>query len=317
MPAAAEGDTVLRDPRGRGSRGRRAFARGVPYFIREGVDGICRNALMSVAAMTVMAVTLVALGAALVLAQTLDRIARGVEQKTQVIVYLREGLDLDDLGALRARLTVIPGVAALAFVSKDQALAGFQQSLGGKVNLRDLLSHNPLPASFVLTADRAADLQSITAAASTLPEVEHATYGANAVDRLLMVTRAVRWGGVALSAGLALVAMIIVVSTIRLTVYARRTEIEVMRLVGGTAWFIRWPFVVEGALTGAASAGLALLVVVGGYTWLATGTHAAFPLVPLLRPGEVALMLGWKLMLWGIAIGVGGSLLAVRRYLFM
>ena len=307
----------MRDPRGRGSRGRRAFARGVPYFIREGVDGICRNALMSVAAMTVMAVTLVALGAALVLAQTLDRIARGVEQKTQVIVYLREGLDLDDLGALRARLTVIPGVAALAFVSKDQALAGFQQSLGGKVNLRDLLSHNPLPASFVLTADRAADLQAITAAASALPEVEHATYGANAVDRLLMVTRAVRWGGVALSAGLALVAVIIVVSTIRLTVFARRTEIEVMRLVGGTAWFIRWPFVVEGALTGAASAGLALLLVVGGYTWLARGTHATLPFVPLLRPGEVALLLAWKLMLWGIGIGVGGSLLAVRRYLFL
>jgi cell division transport system permease protein len=317
MPPAPEGGTVLRAPRGRGLWGRRVYARGVPYFIREGVDGIRRNALMSMAAMTVTAVTLVALGVALVVAQTLDRIARGVEQKTQVSVYLREGLNADDLDALRARLSVIPGVAALTFVSKDQALAGFQESMGGKVNLRDLLSHNPLPASFVLTADGPDDLQAITAAASALPEVEHATYGADAVDRLLAATRAVRWGGVALSVGLALVAMIIVVTTIRLTVYARRTEIEVMRLVGGTAWFIRWPFVVEGALTGAASAGLALLVVVGGYSWLAWGMHAAFPLVPLLRPGEVALMLVWKLMLWGISIGVGGSLLAVRRYLFL
>jgi cell division transport system permease protein len=289
----------------------------VPYFLREGIDGIRRNALMSVAAITVTAVTLMALGVALVVAETLDRIAGDLEQKTQVIVYLRDGLGADDLDALRERLSVIPGVAALTFVSKDQALAGFQQSWGGKVNLRDLLSHNPLPASFVLTADRPADLQAITVSAAALPEVEHATYGADAVDRLLTLTRAARWGGLALCAGLALVAMIIVVSTIRLTVFARRTEIEVMRLVGGTAWFIRWPFVVEGALTGAASAGLALLLVVGGYTWLARGTHATLPFVPLLRPGEVALLLAWKLMLWGIGIGVGGSLLAVRRYLFL
>jgi cell division transport system permease protein len=315
MPPATEREVAARSQRDRRGSRRSAPARGVPYFVREGVEGIRRNGLMTMAAVTITMVTLVALGVALIVAGTLDQIARGIEEKTQVIVYLREGLGAQDLDALYARLNDISGVAEVTYVSKDEALAGFQRSLGGKVDVKDLLSHNPLPASFVLTANRPDLLQAITAAAAGQPEVEHATYGADAVDRLLAVTRAVRWGGVVLGGALALVAVIIIVSTIRLTVFARRTEIEVMRLVGATAWFIRWPFVVEGALTGAAGAGLALLVVAGGYTWAAWGARASLPFLPLLSPGPVALMLAWKLSLWGICIGVGGSLLAVRRYL--
>ena len=315
MPAATRPGTAARPATARhGPRPTRP-ARGAPYFLREGVEGFKRNGLMSVAAVTITMVTLMSLGAAFIVAGTLDQLAAGVERKLEVIVYLRDGLRPADVDAVRTRLGRLPGVTGVVFVSKEDALASFQQKLGSKVDLKEFLSHNPLPASFEVTAARPERLEAIAASARRLPQVEHASYGGQTIDHLLSVTRIVRLGGLAASAGLALVAMIIIVNTIRLTVFARRMEIEVMRLVGATAWFIRWPFVIEGAITGAVAAGAALILVTGMYAWLAWTAGGSLPFLPLLSPLEVARVLAWKLLMWGVLIGIGASLLAVRRFL--
>lgn len=314
MPAAVRPHAVHRAAGPAASR-RPASVRGVRYFIREGVEGFRRNGLMSVAAVTITVVTLVSLGAAIILAGTLDALAGGVERRIQVVVYLRDGLRPRELDAVHTRLARLPGVTGVVFVSKEAALESFQRRLGGKVDLRGILSHNPLPASFEVTASRPEQLRDIAAAAAALRQVEHASYGAQMADRLVAITRLVRLGGVAISAGLAIVAMIIIVNTIRLTVLARRTEIDIMRLVGATAWFIRWPFVVEGAISGALAGVMALVLVSGAYTWLSWATGGSLPFLPLLSPLQVAVQLAWKLMLWGVLIGIAGSLLALRRFL--
>jgi cell division transport system permease protein len=290
-------------------------ARGASYFLREGMQGFRRNGLMSLAAAIITMVTLVALGMALVIASTLDHIASSVERRVEVVVYLHDGLHARDVDDLRARLLELPGVTGATYVSKSEALAEFQQAFKGAVDLQGLLSHNPLPASFVAAVDQPARLQAVARAASAFPQVERASYGTQAVDRLLGVTKVVRVGGAIVAGLLALVAMIIIVSTVRLTVFARRTEIEVMRLVGATSWFIRWPLVVEGALTGAVGAFAAVLLVAGMYAWLVVGAGASLPFLPLPSAEQVALTVTWKLLLWGVLIGTGGSLLAVRRYL--
>jgi len=314
MPAAVRPHPA--HPVARTGVGRRpSSVRGVRYFIREGIEGFRRNGLMSVAAVTITVVTLVALGAAFIVAGTLDTLAGGVERRLQVIVYLRDGLRPTEVDGMRARLARLPGVTGVVFISKEAALESFQRRLGGKVDLRSILTHNPLPASFEVASDSPEHLQAIAAAAGALPNVEHASYGAQMADRLVAITRLVRLGGAALSVGLAIVAMIIIVNTIRLTVLARRTEIEVMRLVGATAWFIRWPFIVEGAVTGALAGVTALVLVSGAYTWLAWATGGSLPFLPMLSPLQVAVELAWKLLLWGALIGIAGSLLALRRFL--
>lgn len=281
----------------------------------EGIQGFRHNGLASAAAVTITMVTLVALGAAMVVASTLDHLARSVESRVQMVVYLRDGLRASEVAAIRTRLIRLPGVTEVTYVSKDDALAAFQQRLGGRVDLTEFLSHNPLPASFEVAVDDPARLSAIAAEAGALPNVERASYGAETVDRLLAWTRGVRLGGAIASGVLAFVAMIIIVNTIRLTVLARRTEIEVMRLVGATAWFIRWPFVIEGAVTGTLAGCAALTLVTGAYTWLAWTAGGALPFLTLLSPLQVALDLAWKVLLWGFVIGIGGSLLAVRRFL--
>jgi cell division transport system permease protein len=314
MPAAVR-PRAAHPVAGPGVARRPASLRGVRYFVREGIEGFRRNGLMSVAAVTITVVTLVALGAAIIIAGTLDTLAGGVERRLQVIVYLRDGLQRNEIDGVQARLARLPGVTGVVFVSKEAAFESFQRRLGGNVDLRGILSHNPLPASFEVAADRPEHLRAIAAAAGALLSVEHASYGAQTADRLVAITRLVRLGGAAISAGLAIVAMIIIVNTIRLTVLARRTEIEIMRLVGATAWFIRWPFVVEGALTGALAGLAAVVLVSGAYAWLAWATGGSLPLLPLLAPLQVAVELAWKLLLWGALIGIAGSLLALRRFL--
>lgn len=190
---------------------------------------------MSAAAVTITMVTLLALGAALVVAATLDHLARHLEQQVEVVAYLRDGLTPGQVGALRDRLAHLPGVRSLAYVSKEEALSRFQQSVGGQMDVQDLLTRNPLPASYVLTADDPARLAAIAAAARDFPEVEEASDGSQSAARLLRVTRMVRLTGAGAGAALALVALVIIASAIRLTVFARRAEIEVMRLVGATA----------------------------------------------------------------------------------
>ena len=305
---STKGKSALRGPK-------RTPSRGWRYAVAEGFAAFTRNGLMSAAAVTVTMVTLLALGLALTIAGTLDHIARYLEHQVQVSVYLRDGLTGYEIAAVRDRLARLPGVVGLQYVSKDEALARLTTALGGRGDFHDLLDRNPLPASFVITADRPDRLRAIAAAARRLPQVEDVDYGVQSVARLLAATRTVRAFGAAAGGVLALVALVIIVSTIRLTVFARRAEIEVMRLVGATSWFIRWPFIVEGAITGSAGAAAAVIVVLAGYAFAVPRAQAAVPFLPLPGPEQVALDVSWKLLVWGIAIGIVGSWLAVRRYL--
>ena len=290
-------------------------SRGIRYFVAEGVQGFRRNGVMSAAAVTITMVTLLALGGALAVVMTLDHIVRHLEGKVEVAVYLRDGLTPGQVAGLHTRLAGLPGVMGVVYVSKEEALDRLQHSVGRGVDFQDLLVRNPLPASFIITADRPSRLPAVASAAREFPEVEDVSDATPFASRLLRVTRIVRVIGAATGVALALVALIIIASAIRLTVFARRAEVEVMRLVGATASFIRWPFLVEGAITGGCGACAAVLIVAGAYTVVAYGARAFLPDLPLPAPEQVALSVSWKLVLWGVSIGILGSLLAVRRYL--
>lgn len=311
MPAGAE--PVLLRARARPRPARRRV-RGLPYVLAEGLAGFRRNGAMSAAAVTISMVTLTAIGSALAVAAALDHNARYLEERIEVVAYLRDGLTQGQLDALRERLAALPGARGLVYVSKEEALGRLQQSVGEQVDVRDLLTRNPLPASYVLTADGPAHLAAIAAAAREFPEVEDVSDGSLAASRLLRVIGILRLAGAWAGGALALATLVIIAGAIQLTVLARRAEIEVMRLVGATSWFIRGPFLVEGAMTGACGAAGAVLFVAGAYTVVASAARTSLPFLPLPAPEQVALDVSWKLLLGGVAIGILGSLLAVRKH---
>ena len=312
MPPEAEPVSVLparARPRAAGRR-----VRGIPYVFVEGLEAFRRNGAMSAAAVTITMVTLTTFGGALAVASALDYNARHLEEQIEVVAYLRDGLTQPQVDALREKLAALPGVRGLAYVSKEDALGRLQQSVGEQVDIRDLLARNPLPASYVLTADGPARLSAIAAAARDFPEVEDVSDGSVAASRLLRVIGVLRLAGAWAGGALALAALMIVAGVIRLTVIARRVEIDVMRLVGATAWFMRGPFVVEGAVTGACGAAGAVLLVAGAYTLMSSAARASLPFLLLPPPEQVAVDVSWKLLLGGVTIGILGSLLTVRKH---
>jgi cell division transport system permease protein len=292
--------------------GRPAGALG--YFASEAVTGLRRNGLMSVAAVTTVMVVLLTIGCSVLLGANLTHIAGALEADVQIVAFLRPDLSADAVMLVRRRVAGIEGVTAVRYVSRADALVRLRRSLGGDRALGNLDS-NPLPDSLEI---QVADPQQAAAVAGVLRGVagiDEVTYGAQVVDRLLTLTRGVRVLTVAAGTLLGAVAVVVVVNTIRLTVIARRQEIEIMGLVGATRWFIRWPFLIEGMLQGFLAATASALLLAAGYAITAARLASSLPFLPLLPARELVTVLAGMLLIVGVGVGTAGSAIAVRRFL--
>jgi cell division transport system permease protein len=274
-----------------------------------------RNGLMTAAAVTTITVALLVVGAAVLLGLNLGRVASMVEEHVQVVAFLQDGLSPAGAENVRTAAAALPGVQAVRFVGREEALSRLQAHLGEGASFADLVGTNPLPDSLELVLTDPSRAAEVAEAVARQPGVTDVGYGGQVVDRLLALTRGIRLLAGMLTLFLAGIALVVVVNTIRLTVIARRQEIEIMALVGATRWFIRWPFVLEGLFEGVAAGALAVLVLgalyVGGVLRLA----ATMPFLPLVAPAEAALsLLGWVLTA-GAGVGTVGSLVAIRRFL--
>ena len=295
------------------------FLRGVvedaASFADDAAGGFRRNGLMTVAAVTTVMVALLVVGAAMLLGLNLARVASAVEAQVEVVAFLQEGLDREGAARVRGELAALPGVASVAFVTRDEALRRLQDHLGDAAAFDDLVKTNPLPDSLELQLTDPVLAPTVAQAVSRLSGVSEVTYGGQVVDRVVALSRSVRLVAGLLTAFLAGVALIVVVNTIRLTVIARRQEIEIMHLVGATRWFIRWPFLIEGLLQGAAAAGAAIVVLVLVYALGMARLGASLPFLPLVGVQEALEPLAAAVLLGGAGVGVLGSMIAVRRFL--
>lgn len=283
------------------------------YGLREGWLGFRRNGLMTVAAVSTTAVALMALAAALLALWNLQGLADAVESQLVAVAYLREGLPPRERKAAEQQARSLAGVREVRFVPRDVALRRLERILGG-VDLEDVLGSNPLPDTLEVRPERASDLRQLARALRQIPGVVDVTYGADVAERVMGATTLVRWGGLGGAVGLGGVAAVVSYNALRLTILARRREIEIMRLVGATASFIRWPFLVEGTLQGLAGGLLASAVSLAGYAAGAAHLVQAWPFIPLIPWGRVALPLVVAVLAAGVAVGVVGSAASVARY---
>lgn len=297
-----------------GRRRLRAALASAAYLTREGVVGFRRNGLMSAAAVTSVLAALLAFGGALVSLWNLEALAAQVEAQLVAVAYLQDGLSPAQQERARRAAAAIPGVRAVTFVPKQEALRRLEEALGG-VELRAAVRQNPLPDTLEVRPERAQDLRRVADALRAVPGVSDVTYGADATDRLLGLTRLVRGAGGAATLILGGVSVVVSANALRLTVLARRQEVEIMRLVGATAWFVRWPFLVEGLLHGLLAALCASALWAGFYPWAVARLHQAWPFLPVLPSRQVVPSLVAALLAAGVAVGLVGAALSVRRFL--
>ncbi len=285
------------------------------YALGEATAAFRRNGLMSVAAVTIIMAALLPVGAAAALAANLRLMAALLERQVQVVAYLQDDLAPRGRDRVIAGVRTLPGVRGVAFVGRDQALARLQEALGDRVALRDVVATNPLPDSLEISLTDPRRAREVAAAARRVAGVEDVTFGAQVLDRLLMVTSLLRLGGAAGAVILSGVALIIIMNTIRLTILGRRQEIEVMQLVGAGRWYVRAPFMLEGVLEGLVATGLAALLLVPGYLLLLDRAHLALPFLPLVDAPDLLPALVGTLAASGVFVGMTGSALALRRFL--
>lgn len=242
------------------------------------------------------------------------------QEQFQVSVFLDDQITPLQLDLLKRRIENEAAVKSFTFTSKEEALATFRQELKGQESLLEGLGDNPLPASFQLKIregyQSSEALKGLSAFLSRLEGVEDIQYGQEWVDRMSRAVQLIRLLGTIIGSVLTLGSAMIVSNTIRLAVYARVQEIEIMRLVGATKAYIRTPFLVEGMLQGSLGAALALGVLFAAYRFAVPTFSVVSPLFPTAaNQGFFALSMMVGLVGGGAAVGALGSSLAVSRFL--
>lgn len=286
------------------------------YFIKETYKSIRRNGFMSFASISTVAVSLLVLGMFLLIFLNTNNLAKYLESQVQVSVYMQDDAKAEELTSVKEQLQNMPGVVKVTAVSKEQALERFKERLGDQEQLLNSLGKdNPFPNSFDVQVDNPERIKAITPLIGQLPKVETAKFGQEVVEHLFQLTRILRFGGVVLIIFLAMATLFIISNTIRLTVFARRKEVVIMKYVGATDWFIRWPFLLEGMTLGFFGAILASLLINSIYSALLDRIHATLAFLPLLPPSPLLGYVTLFLLAAGTGIGALGSYISLRKFL--
>ena len=286
------------------------------YFIRETYKSIRRNGFMSFASVSTVAVSLLVLGMFLLIFLNTNNLAKYLESQVQVTVYMQDSANDKDLEAMSGKLKALPGVVSVKQIKKAEALSRFKERLGEQENLLSALgTENPFPNSFEVQVDVPERIKEIAPVIHQMPKVETAKFGQEVVEHLFSLTRILRFGGIVLVLFLSFATLFIISNTIRLTVFARRKEVVIMKYVGATDWFIRWPFLMEGMTLGFWGAVFAGALVTVIYSMLLSKIYATLAFFPLLPTWPTMIYVDIFILFVGTAIGALGSFISLRKFL--
>ncbi|MBQ7568436.1 permease-like cell division protein FtsX [bacterium] len=283
-------------------------------FLREVVTNIRRNPMMSIASISTAMVLALILGMFTLVIANLDQLAQELAREMQIKVYMANSFPSEEAQECQEHLLRIEHVTGVVFVPKSEAFAKLRERLGGRISLEDI-EQNPLPDAFQVSVDDPKYLDDTAQRIHEITTVEKVDYGRDEASKLLALNKTVRLAGFVILGLLFASTILIVSNTIRLTVFARRKEIDIMQLVGAADWFIRWPFILEGVFQGLIGASLSALALDLGYRLVVPHFQRSIAFIPVILPNAIIPYLWLGLTLMGCAVGAIGSLISVNRYL--
>lgn len=294
--------------------------RNILYFFKEAVAGVTKNGWMTLASAGVTFATLLVLGIFIIFNNNLEVIVEDVKNQVEIVAYLDIEVEEEQIDIVKNELVLISGIKELRFVSKEDALERLRELLGDHSDITEGFDdRNPLPVSFEIVADNPDTIPEIAARVSKIPFIETVDYGQETVEKLFAFMTLVQWIGLGFMSVMLIMAIFLISNTIKLTVYARRKEISIMKSVGATDWFIRWPFILEGLFLGLIGSGLALLSLYYGYGYALETVYMNIPdnllTVRFLHLEEIFPVLLRYLTFLGVSLGVIGSGISLRRFL--
>lgn len=286
------------------------------YFIKEVYTSFKRKIWMTLASIFTVVLSLFILGFFSIVILNLNKMADTLESQVQISVYLKDDLSQEEIDETKETLSKIEGLQDIKFTTREEAMKNFKERLGDQQFLLDALDDtNPLPNSFSLTVTSPQQVKTIADTAAALDSVESASYSQDIINHLFNLTHLIRLIGVALIILLTGAAIFIISNTIRLTVFARRKEIAIMKYVGATDWFIRWPFLLEGICLGFIGGGLATIFLYIVYNQVTQEIYEAMAFFPLIPQHPFIDYISLAILVAGIIIGALGSTISLKRFL--
>lgn len=293
--------------------------RTTKFFVKEGLGNLRKNKTMSAASITSVIAALLVIGIFFIIVLNVDYAAAKLESQIEMMVYLQDDLSETLVDSMSKEIQTISGVKDVHFIPKAQALKDLNEKWGDNSYLLEgLEGDNPLPDSLKVTLTDPAKANSVALAISSLSNIERVVYGKEELEKLLKATYILRITSLAIISILVFVSVFIISNTIKLTVYARRKEINIMKFVGATDWFVRGPFIVEGMLLGLLGSVITTAVLALGYYY---GSNAIMNemigllSISLMPFGQIFRSMILLLATVGLLIGAFGSLLSVRKFI--
>ncbi|WP_164668099.1 permease-like cell division protein FtsX [Virgibacillus doumboii] len=290
----------------------------VKRHFREGIKNIFRNGWMTVASVGAVTTTLILVGAFLALMLNLNNMANTLEEQVQIDALIDRTANEEQIEELGNKIEQMEEAKSVEFSSKDEQLAQLMESMGKEGGAWQMYQQeNPLSHAYIVKADNPADTESLAKQINSLDNIQEVNYGRDVIHRLFQFNEYARNIGLVLILGLVFTAIFLISNTIKLTIMARSKEIGIMKLVGATNGFIRWPFFIEGMLLGVLGAIIPISLVLGGYYYLENSISGqiTYDFVELLPFNPFAWQLSLIILVIGAFIGVWGSVMSVRKFL--
>lgn len=289
--------------------------RTIGYFFKEALLSLKRNGWMSVASVLTVAISLFVCGVFFLLVLNVNSVADNIESSVEIRAYLNENIVKGDMISLKERIEALPGVKSVAFISRDEALNSLKTQFGEKGELLGALGNNPLPDSFTVKTKNADDVVPVAQSMENTGSFQKVRYGQGVVEKLLALISWVRILGVAIMILLGVAAIVLIAITTRLTVYARKNEIMIMKYVGATDWFIRWPFFLEGIFLGLIGSFIAVLILLWSYSSLLSNVSVSLAFIQFVSAPGLLWKISLAMIIAGTSLGALGSVISLRRFL--
>ncbi|PLT32592.1 permease-like cell division protein FtsX [Bacillus sp. V5-8f] len=285
---------------------------------RESFKNLSRNGWMTFASVSAVTVTLLLVGVFFVIMMNLNHIAGNVEKDVEIRIHLDSAANEQDKDLIGKKLEQMPEVDTVTFSPKEKELDNLIDDLGEDGHAFKLFEQdNPLRDVYVVKTKSPQDVVKVAKKIEGINYVQRVRYGQGYVEKLFDVVNVARNIGIVLILGLLFTAMFLISNTIKITIFARRNEIEIMRLVGATNSFIRWPFFLEGLWLGVLGSIVPIILIATGYYYLyeTISPKINIKFVELLLVNPFIIQVSAILVLLGALIGIWGSMMSVRKFL--
>ncbi len=292
----------------------------IKYFVKEGFTNLFRNRLMTVASIAIVSACILIMSFSYCLVSNLSYILKQIEDNVGIAVFLEDDLDADAVNEINEKINKIDHIESVFYISPDEALEEFKEEWDTDGILDGFDSeNNPLSKSFEINLEDIKYQDEVLSQLESIDGIRNIRHAQMGTELLLKANKFISIFGGFVIIVLGLLSVLIIMNTIKISVFTRKVEINIMKFVGATDWFIRWPFVIEGIIIGAVGALIPLIISWPTYSQIVAVIYDKFPVIKDLvvfhYTSDIFSFLIPFSLIFGIALGVGGSIFSIRKHL--